>query len=274
MGNGLRKPDLREIELAAICGRAVDPEHALEMATALADALDAAAGTDAKCESVGDLPGAVEALEKARADAVAEAAEKEAEHEKALEEAAAEHEKALEEEQEHRLDVEKSLDEWRRRADEAEAAVSSHGEATLSAGAKELGEARRRHEKTEADLRRSLEIALQEKAVAEGEKYRLQAQAERGAEFWREKARAEIAGAVSAEVSAREATEAAVTEHRREVDRLRLLLADIAKGSPEDAHRRVRVAVGMNVLAATGTAAREAYAVPTRAERRRARGGK
>jgi len=105
---------------------------------------------------------------------------------------------------------------------------------------------------------------------AEHEADQLRAQADRAASWWHEKARSEVASSLSAEIGAREEAERQKEVACREQARLATALHDIVSGKASDAWQRARIALGREIIKATGTEAVESY-VPTRAERKRAR---
>lgn len=260
---------LREIEILCALEKPVPREEVSDMAEVLQALLDEAQDAEEEHEHIGDLPGTIKRLEELRSGAVEATEEEEAKYDKKLEEARKEHETALEEEREKRLEMEKTCDEWKRRAEKAEHDLSAgvrHGHGIDQVTALRL-------RKMEAELVEAktarVESAAAERAAAETNQ-RLQAQMDRAAAYWQEKA----AGETERELSAvrgqlAEEARAKLVAEKSAAETL-LQLKRIADGKPEDAHRSARLALGRDIIEKTGTAAKEAY-IPTRAERKRAR---
>lgn len=197
--NGLTKPILREIELAAITGRPIAPELIQQMAEALMCAFDAADEASEDPDDIDDLAGIITRLETLRAEAVQSEAEKEAEHEDAIEELKKEHAKAIDE-LKHEVDRLKATE------------VPPPPEPELPQG-----------------FFLPVQPAPSSMPELVAENIRLKDQAERALAWWVGKAREEVAADLATEIEAREEAE---TKLDRAQHRIRELEATVKRVDP------------------------------------------
>lgn len=262
---------LRDLAVRVTLGEPVPSDDVAAMIETLETLLDEAQAAEEGHGDIDDLHGIIERLEKLREEAVEKLDAQENEHEQKLDEQMEEHEKALDEMRERIKDIEATCDEYKARAEKAEADAAK----PTKRGKQGDGERVRALETEVAKVAEDLKVEREYSATLHAEVRELQAenarlkeQAERAADWWKRKV-AEEYGVELDEVRehAREQGRAR-EEAERERARLFGVLRNIVAGEPKDAHRQARVAIGREILEESGTAAREGY-VPTRAERRR-----
>jgi hypothetical protein len=251
----LSAPGLRDAVIRMRTGLRVPPEDVLEIFDGLGDLLDEVP------VALDEIPNHVREIERARDEALREAANDMAAHEEKLEELQRDHEAALEEERQKRLGMEKDLDEWRRRAEKAEHDISAavrNGHGIDAVAAKKLASA-------EEDLAvERARVIDRDRGVEE-----LRAEIERlkdGATRLREHLRKELLEELARDAD-REALDLVERKHREIVDenrRLSVLLREMAQATPESALRAARIAVWRDVISPTGTLAEPAYRVRKR----------
>ncbi len=239
---------LRDMIVRVRVGLPTDQEKHAEIFDVLDDLITLVEDkSDSVYLGLDELGDAVREIADQRDAAVRELAEEKDEHEKRLEEIEGDHNAALNAEEQKRLDMEKSLDEWRRRAERAE---------------HDLAEAVRNGHGIDRDAAEKLAqaVAIAEQLGVENERLK------DGATRLREQQRRELVEEMARDAD-REALDLVERKHRDIVDenrRLSALLREMAQATPESALRAARIAVGREVIEQTGTLAEPAYRIRKR----------